>query len=94
MQFSTSERYTRNIFTIILNLFSNYVLFYFCNIRQFMCLFCMIPEQDAVGYRIQRTYKQKVIKGKSIMVVFFNKHKLEVAVIETQIYYRKNLENT
>jgi hypothetical protein len=54
----------------------------------------MIPEEDAIGYRIQRTYKQKVIKGESIMVVFFNKQILEVAVIEAQPYYRKKIENT
>jgi len=49
----------------------------------------MIPEEDAIEYRIQRTYKQKVIKGESIMVVFFNKQILEVAVIEAHPYYRK-----
>ena len=80
---------TRNIFTIILNLFSNYVLVYFSNIQQFVCLLYMVPEEDAEWYRIQRTYKQKVIKEKSFTVVFFNKHRLEVAVIEAQTYYRK-----
>jgi hypothetical protein len=37
-----------------------------------MCLLCKFPEEDAAGYRRQKSYEQKIIRAKSILEVFFN----------------------
>jgi hypothetical protein len=87
--FLHQESNTRDIFTIILNLFSNYVLVYFCNFRQFVCLLYTIPEEDAVGYRRQKTYEQKVIRAKSIMEVVFNKQSNGSRGNKRKKHYRK-----